>query len=431
MCVLFLIQYFLDLKWLEYVVVGFAILSFITSAARAIGFPRWIGIIMMTTGMILEISKGTGLEGISEGILLILPLLCLVTLAPLLSIPLKLGGYFESVDSLLRNLLHHPKRLFAGITTTLFILSLGSVRIISEFLSELKLPTAMSAKSYLIGFSTAVMWSPYFASVTLVLYYLEMPVGKYILYGLGISVLSLIVGNILFAFWERRYPLDRKSEPEIPLENRTRNQLILLAMFIFFLMSISLIIEYFTQWSMIVIVSLISITVPFLWGAITNSWGRLYSKWITYLHQSVPMMNNEIMLFTSAGLLGHAIQGTTFANKVSEFLTSVANQSFVLFALAVMAIVLIVTYIGIHQIAVVAALAMQLNAQDLGISTLALAMLLLLAWSISSALSPFSGLNLMVSRIVGISGVEVGLRANGVHLSIVGIIGIGIIMVVR
>lgn len=206
MCILFLIQYFLNLLWLEYLVVLMALMAFMASATKASGFPRWIGWIMMGTGIILEISKGTSLEGISQGILLIMPLVCLVTLAPLLSLPLKLGGYFESVDSLLRNLLHHPRRLFAGITTILFILSpilsLGSVRIINEFLSNLKLPSIMAAKSYLIGFSTAIMWSPYFASVSLVLYYLEMPVGTYILYGIGLSFLSLLVGNVLFALWD-------------------------------------------------------------------------------------------------------------------------------------------------------------------------------------------------------------------------------------
>jgi hypothetical protein len=288
----------------------------------------------------------------------------------------------------------------------------------------------MSAKSYLIGFSTAVMWSPYFASVTLVLYYLEMPVGKYILYGLGISFLSLLVGNVLFAVWEKKYPLNRNADPEIPLKKHSRNQLFILAFFIFLLLATSLIIEYITAWSMIVIVSIISILLPMLWGFITRKWERVYAQWRIYVNQTVPMMNNEIMLFTSAGLLGHAVQGTAFANQISDFLTRVAQHSFILFALAVLAIVLIITYIGVHQIAVVAALAMQLNPQELGISTLALAMLLLLSWSISSALSPFSGLNLMVSRIVGISGVEVGLRSNGIHLFVIAVIGIGIIMVI-
>ncbi|MGO4887555.1 hypothetical protein ACJ2A9_07355 [Anaerobacillus sp. MEB173] len=435
MCIVFLVQYFLQLIWLEYLVVVLALIAFVASATNANPFPRIVGIIMLGTGIILEFYKGPGLAGIAEGIMLILPLLCLVTLAPLLSLPLKQGGYFEAVESLLRNLLHHPKRLFAGITTSLFvlspILSLGSVRIINEFLADLKLPSFMSAKSYLIGFSTAVMWSPYFASVSLVLYYLDMPVGNYILYGIGLSFLSLLIGNFLFVLWEKRHPLGQNIRPEMPIEKKDRNRLVLLGVFVISLLSMSLTIEYITKWSMIVIVSLISILLPLVWGTVTNSWKALYPHFKVYRDQSVPMLNNEITLFTSAGLFAHAIQGTSLANTVSEFLVVVASQSFLLFALAVMIIVLVFTYIGLHQIAVIAALAMQLNPQDLGISTLSLAMLLLLSWSISASLSPFSGLNLMVSRIVGISGVQVGLRANGLHLLMLAILGIGIIMFIR
>ncbi|MGM0830345.1 MAG: hypothetical protein ACQEU4_19170 [Bacillota bacterium] len=435
MCALFLIYYFVHNVWLGYLVVLLAVMSFIASAMNANGIPRIIGILMMGIGIILEIYKGTGAEGISEGILMILPLLCLVTLAPLLSIPLKLGGYFESIDSLLRNLLHHPRQLFAGITTSLFILSpilsLGSVRILSEFLSDLKLPTTMSAKSYLIGFSTAIMWSPYFASVSLVLYYLDMEVGKYIVYGIGLSFLSLIIGNGLFALWERQNPLERIHTPEVPLERESRKQLILLGMFVTLLLSASLTIEYLTKWSMIIIVCMISILLPIAWGLITKGWHRLIPLLKNYRDQSVPMMNNEIMLFTSAGLFAHAVQGTTFANIVSDFLTGVAKDSILLFAVAVIVIVVVVTYLGLHQIAVIAALAMQLKAEELGISNLSLAMLLLLSWSISSASSPFSGLNLMVSKIVGISGFETGIRANGLHLAILTVIGLGIIMIIR
>jgi Tripartite ATP-independent periplasmic transporter, DctM component len=434
MCVLFLVHYFANNVWLGYLIVVLAISSFMASAMKASGFPRVIGMLMMGTGIILEIYKGTGIEGISQGILMILPLLCLVTLAPLLSVPLKLGGYFESIDSLLKNQLHHPRQLFAGITTSLFILSpilsLGSVRIISEFLSDLKLPTAMTAKSYLIGFSSAIMWSPYFASVSLVLYYLDMEVGKYILYGIGLSFLSLIIGNFLFALWERRNPLERSTTPEVPLAKKSRKQLWMLALFVTLLLSSSLTIEYITKWSMIIIVCMISIILPIAWGIITKGWSRLIPMLEDYRDQSVPMMNNEIMLFTSAGLFAHAVQGTSFSNTLSDFLTRVAKDSILIFAVTVIAIVVVVTYIGLHQIAVIAALAMQLKAEELGISNLSLAMLLLLSWSISSASSPFSGLNLMVSKIVGISGFETGIRANGLHLMILTVIGLGIIMII-
>lgn len=398
-------------------------------------FPRWLGIMMMSSGMILEFNKGTGVEGISQGISLILPLICLITLAPLLSLPLRVSGYFEAVDSLLRNLLHHPKKLFAGITSTLFLLSpvlnLGSVRIISEFLKDLGLPSRVSAKGYLVGFSTATMWSPYFASVSLVLYYLDMPLRDYIGYGIGFSFVSLLIGNLLFAVWVRKHPLVQESESKMMLTKHHRTQLIKLVMFVVGLMTASLIVESITHWSMVVIVCIVSILFPLLWALFSNGWRKLYPQWLDFRERTVSMLNNEIVLFTSAGLLGYAIQKTEFASGINDFLTGLAHQSFLLFASAVILLVIVVTYVGIHQIAIVSALAMQLNAGELGISNIALAMLLLLAWSTSAALSPFSGLNLMVSRIAKISGVEVGLRSNGLHLSIIIVIGIVVISIIR
>ncbi|WP_318504064.1 hypothetical protein [Bacillus sp. T3] len=116
MCFLFLVQYFAELQWLQLVVVGIALLAFLSCALYPDRFPRIIGVSMMGIGIVVEWSKGTGIEGISEGIFTILPLLCLITIAPLLSIPLKLGGFFESVSRLLHHLLHHPKKLYSGIT---------------------------------------------------------------------------------------------------------------------------------------------------------------------------------------------------------------------------------------------------------------------------------------------------------------------------
>ncbi|MCM3727319.1 hypothetical protein M3226_16695 [Neobacillus cucumis] len=431
MCVLFLVEYFVELEWLQLVVVGLSLLAFLGSAFKADRFPRLLGIIMMTAGLIIEWRKGTGVQGISDGLFLILPLICLLTLAPLLSIPLRLSGYFVSIAALLRNLMHQPKKLYAGITGTLFllapVLNLGSVRILNEFLEEIKLPSAMSAKSYLVGFSTAVMWSPYFASVSLVLHYLNISFKGYILYGMGLSILSLVVGNILFALWEKRHPLSEKLTPEAPLEKGHRLQMMKLVLFVVILMSACLVVENFTHWSMIVIVCLMSILVPAGYGVISKGWKRMASPLEDFRDRTVPMMNNEIMLFMSAGMLAFAMKGTSAANGVSTFLGQLANQSFILFALAVMLIVLSITYIGIHQIAAVGALAMQLNPAELGMSNIGLALLLLLTWSISTALSPFSGLNLMVSRFAGISGVQTGLRANGLHLSIIALIGIAII----
>lgn len=431
MCTLFLIQYFADQTWLQYVVVSLSLLAFIGSAGKADRFPRILGLVMMGAGIIIEWNKGTGFAGISEGIFLILPLLSLITLAPLLAIPLRLGGYFESVSHLLHNLLHHPQKLYAGITGTLFIVSpilnLGSVRIINEFLEDLKLPSVMSAKSYIVGFSTALMWSPYFASVSLILHYLNVPFKEYVIYGIGISILSLVIGNLSFAIWEKRNPIKRDTSSLAKISKTQRRKLFELVLFVVLLMASCLLIESVTKWSMIVIVCLLSIFVPLLITAVTNDWQQAKPLWQDFRDRAVPMMNNEITLFMSAGMLAFALKGTSVMNGVSQLLKVLADQSFFLFAFAILVIVFCLTYIGIHQIAVVGALAMQLNPAELGISSIALAFILLLTWYISTALSPFSGLNLMVSRFSRLSGVQVGLRINGPYILTVAFIAIAII----
>jgi hypothetical protein len=436
MCIMFLIQYFASSQWLGFLVLILAGLAFIVCVGEASRFPRIIGLLMLGTGIFLEFYKGAGISGISIGINQVLPIVCLVTLAPLLSVPLKSGGYFKAIDGLLHHLTNYPGRLFMGITTTLFILcpvlSLGSVRIIHDFLNKMKLPIELTVKSYVTGFSTAVFWSPYFASVSLVLYYLKIPVSDYILYGLGLSILSLAAGNLLFFFWKRRHLINwQVDESSILFDAGNRRQLRKLSFLIVLLMLFSLALEHVTQFSMVIIVSLISILLPLIWGIASRKRDLLLQHLKDYRDRSIPAMNNEIMLFISAGLLGHAIQGTAFANMLNTFLIQMASQSFLLFLISVLVIVLALTYIGIHQIAVIAALAMQLKAEELGISNISLAMLLLLSWSISTSLSPFSGLNIMVSRFIGKTGVETGLRANGVHLATIAVIGMGVISILR
>lgn len=434
MSILFLIHYFIEIQWLQYLLVIVSLIAFFGSVSKANRFPRIVGMMMMGVGIIVEWNKGTGIDGISEGIILILPLLSLLTLVPLLSIPLRLGGYFEAISLLLHHLLHQPKKLFIGITGTIFILSpvlnLGSVKIIHEFLEDLKFPSAMTVKGYIMGFTTAIMWSPYFASVSLVLYYLNVSFNEYILYGISLGLLSLLVGNILFAFWIKRHPLVLGSNM-VQIDKEIRKQLIKLILLVLILLAVCLGVESITHWSMMVIVCLMSIIVPLIYGMITFDWRRMLPLLIDYRNRTVPLMNNEIMLFMSAGMLAFAMKGTTVMNEISSILMVVANQSFFLFALAILILVLVVSYFGIHQIAAVGVLAMQLNPSELGISNVALALVLLLSWSISTALSPFSGLNLMVSRLAGISGMKEGLRVNGIHVFIFSIVSIVIISFIK
>ncbi len=80
---------------------------------------------------------------------------------------------------------------------------------------------------------------------------------------------------------------------------------------------------------------------------------------------------------------------------------------------------------------IVTALVTQMDAQALGTTPIALAILLMLAWSTSAVLSPVNPLNLLVSRLSGITGLAAGVRANGIHLLIVAILGLSIITIIQ
>ena len=291
----------------------------------------------------------------------------------------------------------------------------------------MKLPSALTAKSYVVGFATAAMWSPYFASVSLMIHYMHIPYEDFILYGISFSILSLIIGNLLFAIWESRHPFQGITATSVPIEKYDRRQLMKLILFVVILMGACLMIEKLTGWSMIVIVCLIAVVVPLLFSLKPDNLKNMTPLLKDYRDRNVPLMSNEVVLFMSAGMLAYSLKGTTVMNGVSDFLAVLANQSFFLFAFALIFIVLCITYIGIHQIAVIGALAMQLSIVDLGISNLSVALILLLSWALSMSLSPFSGLNLMVSRFSKLSGRKVGLVANGLHSFVVAFISIAII----
>ncbi|EKN71319.1 hypothetical protein BABA_02267 [Neobacillus bataviensis LMG 21833] len=88
--------------------------------------------------------------------------------------------------------------------------------------------------------------------------------------------------------------------------------------------------------------------------------------------------------------------------------------SFLLFIIMIVGIVLVFTFIGVHQIVVVTALVTQMDAGMIGTRPEVLALLLIMSWSMSAVISPVNPINLLVSGLLEKSGISVGLRWNGV-----------------
>ena len=385
--------------------------------------PRYFSISMLVLGLWLNISK-ENMGGLITGLQSNLPLLSLIILVPMLSIPLKAEGYFQSVQHYLERWSSDNRKIFGSISFFLFflgpILNLGSIRILHETIKDFKSEPILLAKSYLVGFSTVILWSPYFASVAMVLHYLNVPLMDYLPLGLSLAIVQLIIGNLLFWGWlHKKKPgnlLPARNIIEGDKSGLHKRKMIDLLLLIVFLMIIIFSTEYLTKWPMMFIVSLLSVVYPISWAIVKKKKSDFQHSFQEYKSLAVPRMNNEVVLFLSAGLFAQSLTGTFIADQIKLFMTNIAGISFLLFIITVIAGILLLTFLGIHQIVVVTVLATQMNPELIGTAPEVLALLLMVSWSMSSVLSPVNPLNLIVSNAVKRSGIAVGFKWNGLYL---------------
>lgn len=405
---------------------------FVLSFPHTKPLVRYLSLFMFIIGFYITIGKENGFIELVEGFTVNMPLLVLILLVPLISIPFKIGGYFDSIHHFLEKIIDQPKKMFGGISTFIFffgpILNIGSVRVIHDLVRDLRLNSMLLAKAYIVGFSTVVLWSPYFASVALVLLHLDVPISKYIPLGLAFAILQLIIGNLLFWMWDRNGRLSDMSnfQSNVLQTDNVQHQasqnvsaisnLFKLFLTLFVLIGALLILEYFTIWSMLFLVSITAMLYPLIWGLFSRKWKGLYAHFKSYKENTSLNMNNEIVLFITAGLFGSALTGTTVANQIETFLIGVSGVSFLLFVITVISIVVSLTFIGIHPIVVVTVLATQMNPVELGTSPAILALMFMVSWSMSAVLSPVNPLNILVSNAVNKSGLIVGLKWNGTYM---------------
>ncbi|AJY77340.1 hypothetical protein [Paenibacillus beijingensis] len=430
-CFLFLVQYFVQAPWLQLLLAAAAIIAFIGSITLARTVPRIFSALMFAAGIVFTVLKGQDLNAAATAINSNLPLLTLLVLVPLLSIPFKLGGYFDSILVYLQRLNNSPRKMFMGITAVLFflgpILNIGSIRIVHELLKDLKLNASFLAKAYLVGFSTTILWSPYYAAVGVTLLYLHVSVGSYMSYGIGLALLFLVSGNVLFAIRSKKQKQELTEEQFVPVKPIDRKRLRQLPFIIAALMLITISAESVTHWSMLVLVSLAAILFPVVWGFATRQWQPLKRQITDYRDKAVPMMNNEIIMYISAGFFGQSFRGTSLGDGINTFMIRLSDISFLLFALFVLVTMVVVTFIGIHQVVIVTILATQMDPAALGTTKEILAMVIMLAWSAASVLSPINPINLLVSTLVKRSSLQIGIRDNGVYLLVVCTIGIALL----
>lgn len=387
---------------------------------------------MFGLGCIILLFQNAGVDVWEASITKNLPIVCLIIVVPVLSVPIALGGYDQSVLGLTGKFKGNPKLLFMLLSSMFYmfgpITNLGSIHIIHSLVEKLKLPVEFLARVYVRSFASINTWAPYFASVILVITYLEVPLYAFLPYGLLLSLVQFLISNLLFSAKEER---SMKIEPIQIQSEQPASKLLQLLFFLILLTGIVFVLERFVEINVSVVIILVALVIALIW--------RLYlKKFLPFLRETdnfrksiLPKQANEIALFISAGFFAVVLSTT----KIPEYLNSLwflmADVSVLILIFVTIILVSVFAFFGIHQVIVVSSIIATISPELLGLTDITFAMVLLSAWAVAGMISPITPMNVVTSNILNVNVYQIILKWNFLYSVLVAVVHTVVIYIVH
>lgn len=333
-------------------------------------------------------------------------LLSLFLLIPLIGTFMSTGGYLsalkEKVQEMEQKGGRHPYRLSYMLTASMgIILNYGSMAIVKRMAEESF--TAYRDKrlslNIMRAFGFCMLWSPYFVNVGLVLVLFDLSWFDIGLYVIILAVIYLVISYFLFA--QIKFPED----PVVSNKGREKGKklsqsLTPLYMFSITLIALSFLLDFLLPVNMLTVVSLLALVFPFIWAAASRLL-RYYIYDVTeQVQNSFLKIKNELAVFISAGFFGMALSYTEAGTVISGWLFQASFGSVYLLSMFIVTVAIALAQIGIHPVIIIIGIGSSLSPEKFGVSPEYMAIVLLLAWTAATQMSPFSGQVLMTSRLM-------------------------------
>jgi hypothetical protein len=427
MCFLYIVEAFMPNVYIGLVFNIVAVAVFLLFLPLLEWKGRIFTLSLFTAGGIIHYTVGdTGFD-LVQGITQNMPLLSILILAPLLSVPLRREGIIDSVILYLNELKTNPRKTFYGISTFMLtlapILNMGALRIVHGFVESIHLPSKLLSRSYYVGFTPAVIWSPFFASVGIVLFYLDITYLSYVTVGVMFAVIQMTVGFVLFRprMVEETAAAEERNEKILP-DKGPKKDMYLLFGFVLGLVVLLIVMEQVFEKSMLLLVSIICFLVPVAWVIFRKRKSIVKEEIILYKNK-LHSQKMEICLFLSAGLFGNAVSHTPVKELLEKAIQWSATQSIGVLFLFIILLVTFMAFLGVHQIIVTPLILTSLDFTAMpNVAVASVAFMCIFTWMLSSAISPLNAMNIIISQCVKRNGVTVAFKWNGVYfLSITGL----------
>lgn len=331
--------------------------------------------------------------------------------------------YYEDYQSELKHLAEKRMQNMMGFLVLVailshflgVILSVGAIIIIYELLSPFgKLYNADGPflKTMHRGYCSAGFWSPAWASVIV---YSAFPDVKWVrMIPLGIllgALFNLLSLGSLYIEAKRhpgRYP-DIRPSTDVKVDKR--KLIVMLVLMVTMILSI-VIVYTATKWSLMLSVTVVSLLFPIAAALIQGhlpEYGREMKK---YYNVQLPKVNSQIAVFMMAGFLGYALSVSGAGNLLVSLLPNWLIAYPPLMIAAIMMLVTVPTFVGVHPAATGTALVASIAPAAVGLTNYTFSLAILTGWLLATMMGPFSAVSLLLSSYTGKNNYALSIGSN-------------------
>lgn len=346
-------------------------------------------------------------------------LLALFAVLPLLSIPVQLGAYDKSIETVLRSRITGPFQLNCVVTVLAYLcgsfMSLAAIPIMMASLGPvvgaypLRDPQRFASVATIYGYVLPILWTPVSGVAGVVLHSMRLEWTALLPMLMGLSIAGLLLNWALFWLVELRgrpaltAPAARAMHQPPP--GPALRHLAQMLLGIVLMVTLIAVLDRALKIGMLTVVTLLAIPFSLAWSGALGQ-GRAYMR-AAALHMTsrLPRLADQFAIFLAAGFFVTAmhLSGADVAvNQAFLALNHALGTRLFLLAMPLMALAL--SMAGVHPLVAIALLGQSLKPEVLGIDAQLLALTLIGSAVLTYMLGPFSGtLGLMQSltRIPG------------------------------
>ncbi|RSK57087.1 hypothetical protein [Bacillus canaveralius] len=369
--------------------------------------PRRITFVLVIIGHVFYFYYGGAVSYWKEAILLNLAFVPLFLSVPLLSIPMRLGGYDGTIVTIINKWSDKPffvPIIVLGSSALLTsFMNIGALRVSTDLFRQLlESSRGTYTKAIMQGFCLSIIFSPYIAGVAIILFILDLTLIPFLFYALIFVILGFFISLFLFRIEVRSLPTWNADAKTISDEPETRKKLLELTIGFLGLFGSIIILDRIFDFNLIIIVSLIAIVSSLLWSSLIRKKDEMKSELKNYRKNILPNVHNESLMIITASFFSHMFQLSPFPQYILSIFVFFTNHSQVFVILMILSSIVLFSLLGVHQIVTVSIMANSIDPNSLDLSSIMYAITLTIGWAMGTLLSPVSALNIIGTNLLNV-----------------------------